>query len=519
MKPSSVAVLLMFTLFCSAISSGQVSAATYDVVSCKEAERETLPTRDWQFEPSGADFEMLVDCTMQPITLRTRYGTSTPYGTGAGLTFTVPAPLSIVGAKYRMLIEAPRSTDPNRPWWWTFDTFNTELDGRTYRSGGCSGIISSCSDYFFNPGWQVTSPRRAMTWFLQCTDDAPNPCPGFASVSMFDGTFTINDPERPRIMTAPTGSMFAGGSDLSGDQVVAVDASDGGSGVYRADVEVDGSVAGSVISSAAEYPNCTRPFRVVQPCPPGIVNGVTVDTTHLTDGPHEALLRVYDATEENYASYGPVRFSTANRRLANFCDSDAVRKLRVITPRSPLAFRQTWGYRARIADAAGWEAALLRGTDRVRVIGSGLVSPNGYVAFKVSPGTNRLLRLAIRPPGSRGAYRCGRPTWLRVRPKVRLSVSPEDVSNGRSVRLRGRLLGEENNDRSIVVQARAAGSRRWATVRVVRTNRRGIFTMKYRFLSTFRTVTYVFRAQVRSGKGFPYATGTSRARRVRVFGP
>ncbi len=77
------------------------------------------------------------------------------------------------------------------------------------------------------------------------------------------------------------------------------------------------------------------------------------------------------------------------------------------------------------------------------------------------------------------------------------------------MRLGGRLFGKANSRRPIVIQARAVGSRRWATVRVVRTQQNGRFSMRYRFLSTFKTVTYIFRAQARSANGYPYATGTS----------
>ena len=513
------AITLILTVALGATVADAASGATYEVTGCKEAERETLPKSDWKFEPSGGDFELLVDCSMAPTALRTRSGTaSTPYGHGAGMTFTAPSPLSITALSYRMLTNAPRSSDPGRPWWWDTETFVTDLDGRTSRAGGCYGGTSACSDYRYSRGLGFAEPRRAVSWFLWCTDDTPNACESSASMSMFDAVFTINDPESPRIVSPPSGEMFAGGHSLSGTQVTAVEAEDAGSGVYKATVEVDGVTAGSVTSTAAEYPTCARPFRVTRPCPPKIINGITVDTTTLTDGAHEALLRVYDATESNSATYGPVTFTTTNGRLINYCEDSIGREYKSNVPDRPLAFGQGWHYRARVPRSGGWEAVLLEGRDRVAVVGSGFISPGGRIDFKLPSGTSRLLRLGVRPRGSRGAYSCGQPAWLRVRPRLRVMVSPEEVSNGRSVRLRGRLLGAANRNRSIVIQARAIGSRRWATVRVIRSRRDGRFTMRYRFLSTFRAVTYAFRAQVRAAHGYPYATGTSREVRVRVFG-
>src|SRR3954447_3582684 len=113
---------------CGALLASNASAAIYEVTSCKELERETLPTRDWTYEPRGADFETLTNCETQPVALRTRFGANTLPGQGAGITFTAPAPLSIVGLQHRMLIKAPRSIDPGRPWWWDFDTSVTDLD-------------------------------------------------------------------------------------------------------------------------------------------------------------------------------------------------------------------------------------------------------------------------------------------------------------------------------------------------------------------------------------------------------
>ena len=513
---SAAVSLIAFAL--TLLQTSDAAAATYEVVTCKEAERETLPPTDWHYEPSGADIEMLATCATVPNTLRTRYGvTGTPNGMGAGMKFTAPAPLSITSLRYRMLVNAPKSTDPGRPWWWDMGIFVTDLDGRTERAGGCTGHTIACSGYTLAQGVGLQTPRRAISWFLSCTQETSNSCEYGASLSMFDAVFTIDDPESPRITASPSGPIFAGSHEVAGSQVTSFEAEDAGSGVYRAAVEVDGAVTGSISSPTVEYPNCARPFRVTQPCPRSVVNGIIVDTSALVDGPHDAILRVYDATERNLATYGPVRFTTANRRLANFCEPVPF-KFRSNTPDRPLSYGQAWNYRTRVPKAAGWEAVLLEGQRKVDVIGSGSVSPDGHVAFALPAGANRLLRLGVRPKDSRGPYRCGQASWLRVRPRLQLATTPDEVSNGRSVRLHGRLLGRGNRGRSIVIQARARGSHRWATVRVVRTNRQGRFKMKYRFLSTFRTVTYVFRAQVRAGRGYPYASGDSPARRVRVFG-
>jgi hypothetical protein len=350
-----------------------------------------------------------------------------------------------------------------------------------------------------------------------CEYDTRTSCPGGAEIRLFDLLFEIDDPSPPTLVHSPTGSMFSGDVDLTGIQTVGYEAIDAGSGVYRAELEVDQAILGRQSSTSDQYPRCTKPFRVVQPCPASVVNGITIDTRALADGPHSATLHVFDATDRNVVTYGPVKFSTANRRLGNFCGANPL-KATTNVPKRAIGYGKRWTFRAIARGMAGHEVMLLEGRDRIRVIGSGVVGTDERVVFPLPPAANRTLRLAARPVGSTTAYMCSRASKLRVKAKVTLSANPEEVSNGRLVRLRGRLLGAASAKRAVIVQARAVGSRRWSTVKVVRTRRDGRFHMRYRFLSTYSTVTYVFRAQVRSARGYAYATGTSAQRRVRVFG-
>src|SRR5688572_19697639 len=81
--------------------TGTATAATYRVESCKEYNRELLPSSDWTLTPDSNGFELLADCGASPVVIRPRYGTMTPYGTGAGMTFTAPKPLAIIAIRYR----------------------------------------------------------------------------------------------------------------------------------------------------------------------------------------------------------------------------------------------------------------------------------------------------------------------------------------------------------------------------------------------------------------------------------
>ena len=503
-----VSLLVLGSLPATALS------ASYNVYSCAEGVRESVPATDWSREPGAGNFAISADCSMGAVTVRPT-GAYTPNGGGAGIRFTAPAPLSIIGMKHRQVMTAPKSTDPTRPWEWEYSAGVTETDGTAYQNRFC---FAPCNYYLYNPGEKFEVPRRSMWWYIRCVYRTDTYCSGGAEVRIFDAQFEIDDPSPPRLLAPPTGPVFSGGADLAGHQTIGFDASDLGSGVYKAEVDIDGTVLGSLSFSSAEYPHCIQPFRVVRPCPTSVTNGITIDSTQLSDGAHSATLRVYDATERNFASYGPISFTTANRRLSNYCGAGVLGLASAQFPRKPLAFGRPWMYKALTKHAAGFDVLLLEGRDRVAVVGSARVPTDGRVAFRVSPGANRTLRLAARAPGSTANYFCSKPSQVRVKAKLGLAATPDEVSNGRSVKLSGRLYGEASSRRPIVIEARAVGSRRWATVRVVRTRHNGRFAMRYRFLSTFNTVTYIFRAQSRSANGYPYATGTSRSRRVRVFG-
>ena len=217
MKTSTPAALITLTLALLALSGSRADAATYEVASCQENVRERIPASDWLLEPSGADFEMHADCATAPVVMATRYGiVQTPIGAGAGLTFSVPPPLRVVRERFRMLLKAPRSLDSSKPWWWNHETFLTTTEGRTYRTGGCEGVVTACSMYVNSPTHALPTAAQSLTWFLRCADQSPNPCPYSASLTVFDAVFEVEDNERPQLIGNPEGALIAGGVTLCG---------------------------------------------------------------------------------------------------------------------------------------------------------------------------------------------------------------------------------------------------------------------------------------------------------------
>jgi hypothetical protein len=128
--------------------------------------------------------------------------------------------------------------------------------------------------------------------------------------------------------------------------------------------------------------------------------------------------------------------------------------------------------------------------------------------------------LTILTPIDGGAsYACSRAVRVGVRAGLRLHVGPKAVSNGDTIRFRGRLLGDVPSDRLVEIQARAVGGpRRWTLVRSLRTGAAGKFTMSYTFRRTSQRVRFEFRAVRRRAADFPYAFGASNRQIVLVRG-
>ena len=512
--------LLSCAVCFTAVYAEAASAAVYEVETCREETREALPTTDWSIVGPAGRFRARTDCATGPILAGPlELGPTAPGGEG-GLAFSVPDPLAIVGFKYRQLLHTAASKYPPGQWAWDFESRQTTTEGRSYRTGGCPGqMVDGCSESYGVISYAPKDRLSAIQWMFVCSPVSLQPCDYASSVdvSVFDGLFKVDDPEDPSIEGQPGGAMFAGVSNLSGDQTVAFHATDAGGGIYRAVVEVDGVVVGE-LGLSRDAPSCHRPFRVAQPCPQEVISSVVVDTTRLADGQHDAYLKVYDASAQNFSVYGPVSFTSSNRTVASHCASENAARFKLRVPAGSLAFGKPWRFRARLKEAAGWEVILLDGRKRVSALGAAVVSMSGRVQFKVPAGSNRMVRLAIRPVGSREKYLCSQPRRVRVRPRITLSLSPRDAMNGSSVAIRGRLHGKAKARKAIVVQARARGGERWATVRVLRTGREGRYQMRYRFQNSSPGTTYLFRSQARAEKGYPYTTGTSPFRRLRIIG-
>src|SRR4051812_9816368 len=138
---------------------------------------------------------------------------------------------------------------------------------------------------------------------------------------------------------------------------------------------------------------------------------------------------------------------------------------------------------------------------------------SGAFAYRVPVGPSRLLRLSYSPRvGGQAVERDD--VVVRVTSRVDLRLSHKRLRNGQTLRYRGRIRGGYAKGRLAEIQVRV--QRRWRVVCVTRARSGGRFGCTYRFRRTFAPTRYTFRAVVRRQAGFPYETGTSPVRRVRV---
>lgn len=382
-----------------------------------------------------------------------------------------------------------------------------------------------------------------------CTNGSPN---GVASFSIFRGVFKLEDRDSP-VVTAVSGDAVTEGA-WNGSAGIAVGATDQGGGVYRLGVEVDGKMRSWVPLAGAPcraWPGTTRTFVSPKPCPSAVGGMQTIDTRALPEGRHTVRVVVEDAAGNQTTAYGPTT-KTLRRTVAG--DGGPT----PLGPASPLPAGpgplngSPASVKAHLlAQWAGRESRqrTVRYSQRPTVKGQ-LTTPTGQpirdadvrVLIRRDARNSPLLERDSLKTDRRGRFRWKLPKhissrniefsyrWhvrdpapvaksrlrLRVKSPVHMKLSRHRVRRGQSVKLTGRLPGRPMPKQGKVVelQARNVG-KKWITFRTIRTKKNGKFAARYRFRKP-GPARFQMRARVRRAGDYPYATGSSRARNIRV---
>ncbi|HEV3071778.1 MAG TPA: hypothetical protein VGY76_10195 [Solirubrobacteraceae bacterium] len=252
-----------------------------------------------------------------------RRGTTHEVGSFATVTFTAPRGLSIAGfnvwryeatplpigkpgvTPMAVIYEPPPANA----------TSNLTYSGVTSVEGPCA-LRLECEGRGTNAPWYSEQSKvsvsglsgvSAIEWSAGCAKGG-GPCPAegegrFASIEVYSLDAILDDPMPPTIEEV-RGPIHAGGT-FSGEQETSFTASDAGSGVYSAWIDVDGTprqagptilnTNGGACQDLAATKDGLRSFEHPKPCLPRVSGQLTLNTASLKDGEHHATLYVDDA--------------------------------------------------------------------------------------------------------------------------------------------------------------------------------------------------------------------------------
>lgn len=486
-------------------------AGTYSVSICGSLANPSTGTAGWnEFRVRPGFHYAAVSCAGDGFGVGVEQApTATTRGVRTGWTLTLPAPLTVSSMDVHFLGSVT-----------LWSGWSTEIWGLRRGTSQWLTVIHCAGDHCDSvlhrlPMYDV----GAVGFGVSCGDEDHDCAAGtHASIYVSDMRLNLTDPSVPR--AALVGGALSTNRPVAGVASVSFRATDAESGVRSAALLVDGRVLGTRQFDTASH-SCVEPYTSPKPCPQSVTGSFTVDTRQLLDGYHQVQLAVHDATQQNTAVVGPWTVDTRNATVSNLCPSSIGPSARIRLRPNPVRF----GHGAALSvlwPAVPWpsvEAVIFRGTDRLVGVGRAVGTARRPLVLDVPPGKNRTLRVGLRPVGSHGPFACSGPVVMRVRAGVRLKkVTPHMVRNGHRVRICGKLAGGRSAaHRALILEARAKGGRkRWVPVHVMRTDRHGKFHFAYRFRRTFQRTTFMFRVRCPSLRGFPYAPGRSRVRRVVV---
>jgi hypothetical protein len=373
------------------------------------------------------------------------------------------------------------------------------------------------------------------------TEDCPATSPG-AKLDIWGGEMKLVDNSAPVLPVAPSGPLVTPGAQLAGTEPVSISATDTGSGVYQAMLEVDGTIVSrTTLNENGGF--CKPPYISVAPCPPSASGTVSLDTTKFPDGEHKLRILVDDATGTNVTAWGPVSIQIHNDVTPVEAPVEMPHKSRCYTRPSSEEFDLHVGLVGRthlkaraittrfgrslrvhgrlmdgkqpIANAricvAEREAD---GIGHFRKIGGRVTNANGNFTYKVEPGPSRRLFFVHR----NAAGAAVRSVAVRVRAPVSLHGTPLSLRNFQTLTMRGRLGSPPFPRRGVLVELQAFRETGWQTFGTASTNRRGRYSYRYTFSRTVGLQHYLLRARVPKQADYPFESGNSRALKVTASG-
>jgi hypothetical protein len=368
--------------------------------------------------------------------------------------------------------------------------------------------------------------------------------------------------------TGPTVSAVSGGlaedPTVSGTSDVAFHATDPGSGVYEAIVEVDGKVLehqvidedGGRCHNVGGTTDGLPAFLYPQPCPAETGADIPFDTTALTNGEHHLVVSVTDAAG-NAATVLDREIDVANPVLPSppapaICPAGIAASGQG-AGQSPVLTAGWKGHRGARLRARYGPAHVIEGTLTGPASASGdshgaaaaggapiadaqlevcespdykgatttlLAAPrtgaNGHWSLTLPPNLpSTALRIGYRQSSADAQPAALRRLTLTIPAALHLQIAPRTAASSGTIHFSGRLRGGPipAGGKQLVLEARSPGGP-WIEFHVIRTHAGGRFTYLYRFRLP-GPARYQFRVLSEAEADYPFAAGVSNV--VEVF--
>jgi hypothetical protein len=524
-----LALAALATLF--ALAPQSAAAGTYVMRSCNVPGQAPAPVGPWAMvpHPNATSFD---NCAQNggfgvtfPSTRRMTQGSAIDVGVA------VPDSEPDIELEQIHLWMVARLNGSGSPVFLPLDATTTAGSRQRTETWGPPGG-SSLSQPIVTP---IYSPdTRRFTAMLYCSTGSPDDCflDSSRPLEVRGAQVTLRESRTPTVRI--TGGTLGSGGPQSGTRSVGYDALDEESGVAKVEILLDDAVV-KVRDLSANASYC--PHESWNACSERLVEEVAVDTRAVSDGTYTIGVRVSDAAGNRTVSRSGqvvVQNATPNQPGAETptpgappAEQSGMRITHMNSSRTLVTERLIrYGSRATLRgvlrDAAGQpmpntQLDVVMRTDRknswLRKVATRTTDSNGRFEYKTPSGPSRLVRFGYGATSAGSSYTFTHDVKVNVRSGVRMSRSRKSLRNGQRLRLYGTIQGIKQR-KVVEIQVRKAEG--WDTIASVRSNSKGRWSWRYRFERTYKPTRYQFRARVRTDEGFPYATGYSPSRSVRV---
>ena len=514
-------LVLLLVLAC----AGTAHAGTYEVWSCAGPDGKPVPADGWRVEGYGYYSSPSNDCAAGNGLFAGLHGDFDHSTNTENLVwhFQVPASLTIAGYRIWRAARTEANSYNASPNYFMARQANQYVGAYVVggeQCPGCGGLgdinshfaaanlvaesnLAGVRDLFLNAGCGGASG-------FVCAASTST-APYMVYFRMYRAAIRLQDDTDPVFTSPPAGSLTAGGT-LAGTHGVSFSATDTGSGVQQATIEVDG------VNVVTQPLGCAPPYVAVTPCKLSVSPTVALDTTTLADGPHTVRVLVTDATQTNVAAFGPFTITTANAPTSCAPAESPNLSVRFDRKRASIAY----GGRLNVRGTAppGTQVRVFSQVARpgapVKLARTPVIADaQGRFAYRVPAGPSRTLRFAYRA-ASDPVFQCSKALSVKVRAPITLRAVPRSVRVGGRVRFSGKLRGGYVPRGGALVDLQGYERGSWHTIRLVRTNRKGQFSHRRRFSPRAAGTAYPIRVRVRRNDAYPYVLGTSKTVRVRV---